>query len=69
MIELTRYQCEVCGTLYDDAKSCQECEECHVLADKVSQYKYYPKDIGPESKYPYAVTVKMDDDTLLTFKR
>ena len=69
MIELTRYQCEICGTLYDDAKSCHECEEFHVAIGGVLQYKYYPKDVGPESKYPYAVTVKMDDDTLLTFKR
>ena len=69
MIEVTQYKCEVCGTLYDDAKSCQECEKCHVLADEVLQYKYYPKDVGPESKYPHAVIVKMNDNEELIFKR
>lgn len=71
MIQVITYQCEVCGTLYDDREKCGECEICHVpvINDQPPFYKYYPKEMGPESKYPYAVIVKMDDGETLTFKR
>lgn len=71
MIQVTLYQCEVCGTSYDNAAKCMECENFHVpvVNDQPPFYKYYPKEMGPESKYPYAVTVKMDDGETLTFKR
>lgn len=69
MIEVTQYKCEVCGMIYDDAKTCEECEEFHIPVESVSWYKYHPKSMGPESKYPHAVVLKMEDGMLLTFKR
>ena len=71
MIEVTQYQCEVCGTFYKDAKKCMECESFHipVLSDQMPRYKYHAKEMGPESKYPHAVVLKMADNTTLTFKR
>lgn len=69
MIEVTQYKCEICGTIYDNAETCEKCEAYHTDVNKVSEYKYHPRGVGPEAKYPYAVVLKMDDNTLLTFKR
>lgn len=69
MKEIIEYQCEKCGRLYDDAEQCQACEEFHIDVDSVIQYKYNDKAMGPESKYPYAVMVKMTDGKELVFKR
>ena len=69
MIEVTQYKCETCGTAYSTQDKCRECEAFHVAVDSVSQYKYNPKGMGPESKYPHAVVIRMADGNQLTFKR
>ena len=69
MIELTQYKCETCGTCYSTQDKCCECEAFHVSVSDVAQYKYNPKGMGPESKYPHAVVVLMADGNRLIFKR
>lgn len=69
MKEVTQYECGHCGTLYDDADTCKECEEYHIPVKQVIKYAYYPKDTGPEAKYPYAVSVVMNDGKNLIFTR
>ena len=69
MIEVTKYQCEICGAMFDESAPCEECEESHVSVDSVLKYLYYPKSTGPESNYPYSVVIKMADGKELTFKR
>ena len=69
MIQITKYQCETCGTCYDEAVECQACEAFHVSVNSVLKYQYSPKGMGPESKYPHAVIVKMNDNEDLIFKR
>ena len=69
MIETIQYKCEMCGTNYSNAEKCRECEAFHVAVASVAQYKYNSKGMGPESKYPHAVTIVMDDGKQLTFKR
>lgn len=69
MKEITQYQCEMCGSTFDTASACEECENFHIIRDHVVQYKYNPKSMGPESKYPYAVVLEMEDGKQLTFKR
>lgn len=69
MKEITQYQCECCGTCYKDAGACQVCENSHVRVDSVLQYKYNSRGMGPESKYPHAIIVRMEDGKDLTFKR
>lgn len=69
MIEVTHYQCEKCGTNYATSEKCQECEAFHVAVESVVQYKYNAKGMGPESKYPHAVVVHMEDGKDLVFKR
>ena len=69
MKEVTQYQCEICNTFYNDAVKCQECESSHCLVDHIAQYKYNPKGMGPESKYPHALVVIMENGQQLTFKR
>lgn len=69
MKEVSYYQCETCGTSYTESAKCQECEAFHVSVANNPTYKYNPKGMGPESRYPYAVTLKMADGKLLTFKR
>lgn len=54
MKEITQYQCEMCGSTFDTQAACEECESFHISRDHVVQYKYNPKSMGPESKYPYA---------------
>lgn len=69
MKELTQYQCEVCGTLYADQTKCEECEAFHESVIGVERYNYHAMGMGPESKYPYTVVLRMADGKLLTFKR
>lgn len=69
MIEVTHYQCEKCGTDYNTRDKAQECEAFHIAVDSVVQYKYNSKGMGPESKYPHAIIIKMADGKQLTFKR
>lgn len=69
MKEITQYQCETCGTIYNNEDTCAECENFHIAVESVAQYKYNPKEMGPESRYPYAVVIKMDNGQELIFKR
>lgn len=69
MKELTLYQCDICGTNYQTETKCLECEAFHVAVDSVLRYKYNAKNMGPESKYPHIVVVKMADGKELVFKR
>ena len=69
MKEVTLYQCGGCGKCYEQYDQCKSCESFHVQASSVQQYKYYPEGVGVESRYPYAVVVKMADGKELTFKR
>ena len=69
MKQVNYYQCETCGTNYADADRCRECEAFHVTVVGEPVYKYNSKGMGPESKYPHAVIVKMADGKQLTFKR
>ena len=68
MIEVTQYQCEVCKKYYTEREQCEECEASHVAVDSVTDYRYLSKDVGPECKYPCAVTVKMADGSVLVYK-
>ena len=69
MKEVNYYQCETCGTNYAEAAKCQECEAFHVAVSDVPIYKYNAKGMGPESKYPHAVILKMADGKQIVFKR
>ena len=69
MKEINLYQCEVCGTNYADEEKALECEAFHIAVGNVIQYKYNAKGMGPESKYPHAVVVRMEDGKDLVFKR
>lgn len=69
MIEVTRYQCEYCGTYYNEANKASSCEAFHVLPYSIPEYKYRPKDEGNESKYPYSIVVTMENGEKITFKR
>ena len=69
MRAINLYQCELCGTNYADEVKAQECEAFHIAVDDVVRYKYNAKGMGPESKYPHAVTVRMADGKELVFKR
>lgn len=69
MKQVTRYQCECCGTYYNEDTKAAACEAFHVLPYSTPEYRYRPKNEGNESKYPYAVVVTMANGVKLTFKR
>ena len=71
MKEVTRYQCEHCGTYYNSADKASDCESFHILpdTDRPIVYKYRAKNEGNESHYPYAVVITMANGGQLTFKR
>ena len=69
MRQVTQYQCEICGTMYNDTEMCEVCEASHVGVDSVQSYRYIPVNQGANSKYPVSVTIQMEDGTTATFKR
>ena len=69
MRQVTQYQCEICGTMYNDVDKCEACENGHVAVNQVQSYRYIPINQGANSKYPVSVTILMEDGTTATFKR
>lgn len=69
MVEITKYMCEKCGQCYPTSTEAAQCEVFHVDVNGNPQYQYNPQGMGPESKYPHAITITMTDGTKLTFKR
>ena len=68
MNEVTKYQCEICGKLYDTSAKCEECENYHKSVNSVT-YQYTPKDVGLESLYPHTAILTMSDGKKITMKR
>lgn len=69
MRQVTQYQCEICGTMYDAPEKCEACEASHVAVENVQSYRYIPVNQGTNSKYPVSVTILMEDGTVGVYKR
>lgn len=69
MIEVTKYQCEKCGAMFDTPFECDVCEAFHLDVAGQPKYLYDPKSIGPEGRYPHSVIITMDDGKEFIFKR
>ena len=63
---ITKYECEICHTMYDKKESAVECEEHHNRLEKIIPIKkiYYDEDYFPQigiEFYPNAVYNKEND--------
>jgi len=62
--EITRYECEVCGTDYNAPDEAQKCEGSHPKVKEV-RYKY-----GYEmmNAYPHGIEVEFENGTTVFYK-
>lgn len=64
MKEVKAYLCSVCGKVSTSKSSIQQCEENHVLVDKIVSNVY-----DSLERYPHALIVKFNDGTIQTYDR
>ena len=68
MKKVEHYICEICGAEYRDKNTCAECEKGHRTPVSIEKARHIP--IRNNKKgYPTAITVKMDNGELVTYKR
>ena len=58
-IVTTQWTCNICGSKYTTEENALSCESSHINCKEISNPKYTNRD-----KYPYRITVTMEDDTL-----
>lgn len=63
-INKTYYQCEGCNTRYDAEEDARLCEESHILVKRIISIDYAPRD-----QFPYKVTIELENNRKLCFKR
>lgn len=68
MNEIKLYQCEFCGTQYNQAFLCKNCEEKHRKPIGVEAGKYVAV-ANDTTGAPVTVKVTMHDGSILTYKR
>lgn len=62
MIEVTQYQCEICGRRFIDDELAAKCEQNH-QKDPVIEGMTYKEGI----RYPYAIEVVFEDGVIQKF--
>lgn len=55
-IAKTKYECSLCGNVYDSLDEAEECELCHKLPGKVGESRYFNGEV-----YPRTVTLWFDE--------
>lgn len=68
MKEITKYQCEVCNTLYADKTECINCEANHKISFKISEVVCMSKDREPDG-YPHSIILKFSDGKEIYYVR
>ena len=66
MKELKLYQCEICGTQYNNRKFTEECEAYHKIPKEVAAIKYRSLKGGGE--YPDYVNITFKDGSVRRYK-
>lgn len=57
------YQCDICGTEYEDEAVCRGCEKCHLSTKKFDMCGY-----NPLQSYPDWISVEIEDGVILGYK-
>ena len=68
MKKLELYQCELCGTKYNDKIKCENCEKSHKAPVKVVGQRYISKEFNNEG-FPVSVTILFNDGQTATYER
>ena len=68
MKRLSQFQCEVCHTIYNNAKDAKLCEENHKTVAVVVRTKNQPRTIDA-SGYPQSIEVMMSDGKFIVYHR
>lgn len=66
MKEITKYECEVCGTNYQTPEEAQECEDSHPKIKKV-EYKY-GQSFTSTNTYPHGIIVDFEDGVQIHYR-
>lgn len=67
MTEVTKYKCDLCGTLYTSKLACDECEKQHQIPDKIVRADHRAMKSVPG--YPPYIYVKFKDGSERKYKR
>lgn len=65
MKEIKQYKCEVCGAVYADKSTCEECEKQHRVPAEIERAYHLP--MYASVKYPTKIIVKFDDGSTRTY--
>jgi hypothetical protein len=64
--EITKYECEVCGTNYKTPEEAQECEDSH---PKVKEVRYkYGSIYEMLNAYPHGIEVEFENGTTVFYR-
>ncbi len=64
MKTLKKYQCDMCGTIYDDVELAVSCENSHVFETGIVETSY-----NSNAKYPWKIVVEFTDGKRIQYKR
>ena len=67
MTEVTKYQCDVCGKIYETEEEAAECEEQHIIPVAVDSCEYETDRAG-KMVYPHTIFVRMSDDSIREYE-
>lgn len=68
MKKVEHYICEICGAEYKDKNTCTECEKKHRKPVSIENARHIPIKNNKKG-YPIAITIKMDNGEMVTYKR
>lgn len=67
MTEVTKYQCDVCGKIYETEEEAEECELQHIIPVAVDSCEYETNRAG-KMIYPHSVSIRMSDGTIKEYE-
>lgn len=68
MKELKLFMCDVCGTKYNDKRTCQRCESTHIKPKKVLEAKYLPFTQNAKG-YPTRINIEFENGESVVYSR
>lgn len=69
MKELRLFQCEVCGTIYNNETERSACENFHVQPANIASCFFKSKNnCGAQYPYPYEIKCTMDNGEIVTYE-
>lgn len=58
-MQITKYKCDICGTIFDTEEECKKCQSSHYTQLYIKSISFSPKSIlhNAPNEFPYKIVV------------